>query len=114
MAALTIQYVLDAGTEPTFSAATVSDTATIGGLGHVTWVEYKNTDTNVKTLTIPSHYVLDNGDAAPAHVVTLAATSGKVRIPLRKSYDDGTGFATINITGTGLATGVTSALVQVS
>lgn len=113
MAALTIQYVVDAGTEPTFGAATASDTATIGST-HDTWVEYKNTDSNVKTLTIPTHQSTDAGDAFPNHVVSLPATTGKVRIPLRKSYDDGTGNATINITGTGGATGVTVALVKVT
>lgn len=113
MAALAVQYVVDAGTEPALAAATVSDTASIG-TGHDTYVHYKNTDANVKTLTIASHYINDNGDVSPAHVVTLAATTGSAKIPLRKSYDDGTGSATIVITGTGLATGVTSALVRVN
>lgn len=113
MALLAVQLLTDAGTEPTFSAATVSDTAPIGS-GHDTFVCYKNTDTNVKTLTITVAAVNDNGDTIQPHVVSLAATTGVVKIPLRRSYDPGTGLATVVITGTGLATGVTSYVARIS
>lgn len=111
MAQLATQLIVDAGTAPTPVAASVSDTASIGTGGN-TWLEYANTDANVKTLTVASHYLLDNGDTAQNHVVSLPATTGKVRIPLRKSYDDGTGYATVALTGTGGATGVTVAVVR--
>lgn len=111
MAALTVQNLTDLGTAPTPVAASVSDTASIG-TGSNTWLEYANTDANVKTLTVVSHFTLDNGDTAGNHVVSLPATTGKVRIPLRKSYDDNTGSATVNLTGTGGVTGVTVALVR--
>lgn len=113
MAALAIQTLVDAGTDYTLGAAGAADTATIG-TGHDSFVVVVNGDgVNAKTVTIPSHYILDNGDVGPSHVVTVPASSTR-RIPLRKSYDDGTGSATINITGTGGLGSVQTALVRMS
>lgn len=111
MAALAIQKIVDAGTDYTLGAAGASDTANIGN-GLNTFVVVKNGDgVNAKTVTIPSHFLMDNGDTGPSHVVTVAANA-TARIPLRKSYDDGTGSATINITGTGGLGSVQTALVR--
>lgn len=114
MAALTIQKAVDAGTVPSFvlNTVTLSDTAQVGN-GHNTVLWYKNTDTNIKTLTIPSQFIMDNGSLGPNTVFTLAASTGQVVIPLRKSYDDGVNGATVNLTGTGGVTGVTVAAIQV-
>lgn len=92
MAQLSAQLLSDAGTTATFVAATASDTAPIGS-GHDTFIVYKNGGGASITVTITSHALLDNGDAGPNHVVTIAA-AGSADIPLRKSYDDGTGYAT--------------------
>jgi hypothetical protein len=105
MATLALSTIVDAGTEPTYVAASAADLAPIGS-GHNTFVAYKNTDANIKTLTITSYDVSDNGDTQSPHVVSLPATTGFVKIPLRKSYDDGTGYAHIAVTGTGGVTGV--------
>lgn len=113
MAALLVQLIVDAGTDPTHSAATASDTAAIGS-GHDTYVSYKNTDSNAKTITVVGQGTTEYGKALPSNAITLAATTGVVKIPLRKSYDDGSGSATITVTGTGGVTGVTVALVRMS
>lgn len=111
MAALNTQRIVDAGTEPTFVAAGVTDTAEIGS-GNDTWVEYRNSDANIKSINIVAPGNTDYGVAMPDPQIALAATTGRVRIPLRKDYDDGTGRATITITGTGTNTGVTVAVVR--
>lgn len=115
MAALTTQNLVDAGTEPSFVPAAVSDTAEINS-GHNTWVEYRNSDTNVKTITITAPGNNDYGQPNPDPALTLAANTGRLRIPMRRAYDqaDGTGRAVLTITGTGLATGVTVAVVRMS
>src|SRR5437762_5647224 len=112
MAALTIQTIVDAGTKPTFGAATASDTAVIGS-GLDSFVVYKNTDTNAKTITITAPGNTDYGQPFPDPALTLAANTGELWIPLRRAYDpgDGSGAATFAVTGTGGVTGVTVALV---
>lgn len=113
MAQMTVQYVLDSGLDPTKAAANLTDQADVGN-GHNTFLDVKNTDANVKTITITGYAVADNGSVQASAVFTLAATTGVLKIPLRKSYDkgDGTG-AQITYSGTGGVTGVTSALVRV-
>lgn len=106
MGALTVQHIVDVGTKPNFAlnTATTSDTSTVApGL----FLVYKNTGI-ASSISIASHFILDNGDTAQPHVVALPATTGEVWIPLRKSYDDGTGNATITLTS---AAGVTVAVV---
>lgn len=114
MAALTTQSVVDAGTKPTFGAAAAGDTAEIGN-GYNTFVVYKNTDTNAKTITITAPGNNNYGQPNPDPALTLAANTGELWIPLRKDYDpaDGTGRASLAVTGTGGVTGVTVAVVRV-
>lgn len=109
MAALTTQLVVDAGTKPTFSAATTTDTTTIGN-GTNTFVVYKNADTSSHTLTITVAGTTSYGVAMPQKTVTIPANTGEVWVPLRKAYDDGTGIAHL---GLDAATSVTVAVVQV-
>ncbi|MFF5973741.1 hypothetical protein ACFY7C_19650 [Streptomyces sp. NPDC012769] len=113
MAALTTQNIVDAGTAPTFVAAAASDTAEIGS-GVNTYVHYKNTDSNAKTITITVPGNTSYGEPNPDPALTLPANTGELRIPLRKIYDpgDGTGRATLAVTGTGGVTGVTVAVVR--
>lgn len=115
MAALTTQSIVNAGTAPTFGAAALSDTAEIGN-GRNTFVVYKNTDSNEKTVTITAPGNTDYGQANPDPAITVAATTGEVWIPLRQDYDpsDGTGRATLTVSGTGGVTGVTVAVVRMA
>lgn len=116
MAALTTQKLVNAGTKPTFGAAALSDTAEVGNGGN-TFVVYKNTDSNAKTVTITVPGTTTYGQANPDPALTLAATTGELWIPLRKEYADaavaGVGRCTLTVSGTGGVTGVTVAVVQV-
>jgi hypothetical protein len=109
MAALTVQNIVDAGTKPTFSAASTADTAVIGN-GSNTFVVYKNADTSAHTLTITVAGNTSYGVANPQKTVTIGANTGEVWVPLRKAYDDGTGKALL---GLDAATSVTVAVVKV-
>lgn len=114
MAALSTQNIVAAGTKPNFVAAAASDTAEIGS-GTDTFVVYKNTDANAKTITIVSDLVLDSGDDYPDKVYNLPATTGELWIPLIKDFSDdaaGAGRCTLAVTGTGGVTGVTVAVVR--
>lgn len=113
MAALTTQNIVDAGTKPTFGAAALTDTAEVGN-GTNTFVVYKNTDSNAKTVTVTVPGNTDYGQALPDPAIALGATTGEVWIPLRKAYDaaDGTGRCTLTVSGTGGVTGVTVAVVR--
>lgn len=113
MANLTTQYIVDAGTEPTFASAALSDTAEIG-TGLDTWVEYRNSDANAKTITVTAPGNTTYGQPQPDPALALGATTGRLRVPLRKAYDpgDGTGRATLTVSGTGGVTGVTVAVVR--
>lgn len=113
MAALTTQLIVNAGTEPTFGAAALTDTAEIG-TGHDTWVEYRNSDSNAKTVTVTVPGTTDYGQSYTYTGLALAVTTGRLRIPMRKIFDDGTGRATITVSGTGGVTGVTVAVVRMS
>lgn len=114
MAALSTQNIVNAGTKPTFGAAALTDTAEIGN-GVNTFVVYKNTDTNAKTVTITAPGSNDYGQPNPDPALALGANTGELWIPLRKAYDpaDGTGRATLTVSGTGGVTGVTVAVVRV-
>jgi hypothetical protein len=107
---MTPQTVVDAGTVPALTAANTTDYAVIGN-GHNSFLMVNNGSAASITATIAVPFAVnDNGDAIPAHVVTVAAGAAKW-IPLRHSYDnmDGTGA---HVTYS-LATSVTSALVVV-
>lgn len=109
MAQMAVQLIVDAGTEPTYSAANLTDTADVGS-GHNTVLSVKNGSASSITVSIASFAVNDNGDTMPAHVVTVAA-GGAAKIPLRKSYDKGDGTGA-QITYSAVAS-VTSALMRV-
>ncbi len=119
MAALTTQNVVNAGTKPTFVAASVSDTVEVGN-GKNTFVVYKNTDSvaHVMKVVVPGN--TDYGQANPDPSITVAATTGEAWIPMRTDYYDataGVGRATVNVFAadgtTPGATSVTVAVVQV-
>lgn len=112
MADLSTQDIVAAGTAPTFSAASTSDTAEIGNGGN-TFVVYKNTNASPRTITITAPGNTDYGEPNPDPQLTLAATTGELWIPMRKDYDpaDGTGRATLAM---GDATDVTVAVVRMS
>lgn len=111
MAQMTVQYILDSGVDPTKSAANLTDKADVGN-GHNTFLDVVNTGGSAVTVTIQDFDVADNNDVMQSHVVTVAATTGKAKIPLRKSYDKGDGTGA-QITYSSV-TGVTSSLVRVS
>lgn len=109
MAALTVQNIVDAGTAPTFVAASTSDTAPRGN-GRNTFLVYKNADSSGHTVTVVAPGNTEYGQANPDPQISLAATNGERWIPLRKEYDDGTGNVTVTLDD---ATGVTVACVRV-
>ncbi|PRH79403.1 hypothetical protein C6N75_09985 [Streptomyces solincola] len=115
MAALSTHNIVNAGTKPTFVAAAASDTAEIGS-GHNTFVVYRNTDSNAKTVTVTVPGQTEYGQAYTYAGLTLAATTGELWIPMRKAFDpaDGSSRATLNVAGTGGVTGVTVAVVRMS
>lgn len=109
MAQMTVQYILDSGVDPTKSAANSSDQADVGN-GHNTFLDVVNAGGTSITVTIQAYGVADNGDVQAPHVVTVAATTGKAKIPLRKSYDKGDGTGA-QITYSAV-TSVTTSLVR--
>ena len=110
MAALTVYNIVDAGTKPTYSTPTASDTASIGS-GHNTFLHYKNTSGSPVTVTVVHQGTTAYGVANPDNVLTLAATTGELMIPLRQQYDDGPGNATVT---TSAQTNVTVALIRLA
>lgn len=102
MAALAVQAVVDAGTKPTFAAISASDTLPIG-TGHNTFAVYKNTAATIVTLTVVAPGNTGYGQPLPDPAIVVPITTGEVWVPLRKDYDDGTGYATITAAGTTLA-----------
>lgn len=111
MAALTVQHLSVAGTAPTFGTPTTSDTAPVGN-GSNTFAVYRNTDTSSHTVTLAytPGTTSDYGATITNPTFTVAATSGEVWIPLRKSADNGTGSATLTLDA---VTGMKVAIVQV-
>lgn len=108
MAALAVQTLVDAGTKPTFGAASVSDTASVGN-GHNTFLVYKNTDASTEAITVVVPGNTDYGQANPDVTNTIGATTGELWIPLYKQYADDTGSCTVTMVS---ATGITVALVR--
>ena len=112
MAALTVKHILDAGTSPATQNSTASDTADLGD-GHNTWLEYTNTGGSDVTITITPVVTLSNGSLYPAKSWTVPATTGKIRIPLRKEYDNGEGANQVTVTaGSGYGANLQVALVR--
>ncbi|MFH8405573.1 hypothetical protein ACH4FX_12470 [Streptomyces sp. NPDC018019] len=110
MSLRTTQVIVPAGTAPTFTAATASDTMEVG---ERVWVEYRSTHSATTTVTVIGERELENGDVTPNKVYTLgigSVTMSELRIPLYKSYQDATtGVAAIT---TSQQTGVTMAVVR--
>lgn len=108
MTALVLQPIVDAGTKPTFVAATASDTAAIGN-GSQNFLVYRNTSASpvTVTLTVPGNN--SYGQPNPDPAIVVAATTGEAWVPLRKVFDDGTGTVTMTCTP---AAGFTVALVS--
>lgn len=99
MSLRTTQVIVPAGTAPTFTAATASDTAEVGDY---IWAEYRSTHTVACTVTVLGKQILENGDTAPDKAYTLgvgSVTPTELRIPLYRSYRDSvTNLATITTT----------------
>lgn len=112
MAALTTQNIVNAGTAPTFGAASASDTAEVGN-GHNTFAVYKNTgaSASVVTITVPGN--TSYGEPLPDPAITVPITTGEKWIPLRKAYDQADGTGRCIITATNVAS-LTVAVVRMS
>ncbi|MCX4912807.1 hypothetical protein [Streptomyces sp. NBC_00687] len=96
MSLRTTQIIVPAGTAPTFTAATASDTTEVGDQ---LFAVYRSTHTATIDVTVIGKQVLENGDTAPNKVYTLAignVTMQEKWIPLYRSYlDPVTALATI-------------------
>jgi hypothetical protein len=99
---------------PTYSTPTVlGDTVEVGN-GVNTFLHYENTNASVRTVTLKmDHITLETGAVYPDKTYTLAANTGELWIPLRKSYandaQNGIGRAKVTID---VNTGVTVAVIQ--
>lgn len=112
MAALTTQNVVNAGTAPTFGAASASDTVEVGN-GRNTFVVYKNghaTLPRTVTVTVPGNTSYGAANPDPAIVVPAV---GEVWVPLRKEFDAGDGTGRATITASDSAADLTVAVVRV-
>ena len=109
MAALTLYVITDAGTAPTFAAPAASQTALIGS-GTNTFLVVRNTSATAVNVTVVAPGNTSYGQPMPDPVINVPITTGEKWIPIRKAYDDGTGYATI--TTDAQPAGCTCALVQ--
>lgn len=91
MATLSVQTMVDAGTKPTGVLPGATDRADVGS-GTNTFLVYTNTSATVVTVTIAGAGNTSYAVAKPSNVLTLAATTGELWIPLRKEYDQGDGL----------------------
>jgi hypothetical protein len=99
MSLRTTQVIVPAGTAPTFTAVTASDTTEVGDQ---LFAIYRSTHTATVDVVVVGKQVLENGDTAPNKTYTLAIGSVTMQekwIPLYRSYLDAvTGLATITTT----------------
>lgn len=109
MGALTVQNITDAGTKPSTTTPTASDTAAIGS-GYDSFLVYRNTTATPFTVTVVVPGNTSYGQPLPDPQFTVVATTGEAWIPLRKAYDDGTG--TVTVTTSAQPAGSTVALVK--
>jgi hypothetical protein len=112
MADLATNQLVNAGTAPTFVAASVSDTAAVGN-GSNTFVVYKNshaTLTRTVDITVPG--TTDYGAPLPDPSIVVPAL-GEVWIPLRREFRAVDGGGRVTIT-TADASNLTVAVVRVS
>jgi hypothetical protein len=109
MAAYSYQTIVGAGTAPTMTTPTASDTVAPDERG---FLRFRNTDAATRTLTIPAGPQHDFAPGTmPDFTWTLAATTGEVWIPCLQEYaDQATGI--ITITCTPAVTNVTSAAIR--
>lgn len=111
MAIIAPQKIVPAGTKPTFAAATTNNQLEVGTGRR--FLVVKNTDgTNTRTVTVVIPGADAYGTVTPDPAYTVAITSGEVWVPILPAANDGTGYATVNITGTGFPTGCTMAYVE--
>lgn len=96
MAALSLQTLGDTGAALTYSAASASDTASIGS-GLNTFLHVKNTSAVPVDVLIVVPGNTFFGAANPDNEFSIPAGEDR-HIPLRPEYDDGTGRATITFT----------------
>lgn len=111
MADLVTKYMSDSGAVPTLDAlAATSNTAEIGS-GTNTFLVLRNTNASPRTVTVVVPGNTAYGQAWPDIVMTLAATTGELWIPLRKQYADpnvpGRATFTVDVTA-----GVSAAVVR--
>lgn len=113
MATFTVQSMVDAGTKPnmTLNTVTASDRFDVGS-GTNTFVRYTNTSGSPVTVTVKGSGTTSYAVSKPDNVLTLAATTGELWIPLRKEYDQGDGLGA-QIT-TSAQTNVQAALIRYS
>ena len=91
MATLSVQTTVDAGTKPTGVLPGATDRADVGS-GTNSFLVYTNTSATPVTVTIVGAGSTTYGVSKPNNVLTLAATTGELWIPLRKEYDQGDGL----------------------
>jgi len=91
MATLSVQTMVDAGTKPTGVLPGATDRADVGS-GTNSFLVYTNTSATPVTVTIVGAGSTTYGVSKPNNVLTLAATTGELWIPLRKEYDQGDGL----------------------
>lgn len=111
MADLSTNLIVDAGTKPTFVAATASDTGVIGS-GHNTFAVYRNGSASSKTVTVIAPGTTDYGQLNPDPAIVIAA-SAEAWIPLRGDYDPGDGTARATLTTSAQDVALLVAIVKV-
>ena len=113
MADLATNQLVNAGTKPTFVAASVSDTAAVGN-GHDTFVVYRNAHaTNPRTITFTVPGTTDYGSPLPDPAIVVPALS-EVWVPLRREFRAVDGGGRVTITASDAAADLTVAVVRVA
>lgn len=112
MATLSVQSMVDAGTAPNPVAVGATDRADVGN-GTNTFLHYTNSSGTAVAVTIHGAGTTSYGVAKPSNVLTLAATTGELWVPLRKEYDQGDGLGA-QITTDSQPAGAKVALVRLA
>jgi hypothetical protein len=113
MALLTVQNIVKAGVEPTYAAASTSDTLTDDGTER-TFLHYKNTNGATRTVTIaPISTANPPGIGLitiPSMSYVIPATTGDVMIgPFPAAFISSTGIVTATLSA---SAGVTVAAIK--
>ena len=107
MAQYAYQTISGAGTAPTLTTPTTSDTVTPDERG---WLEFRNTNAATRTVTIAAGPRFDFAPSTmPDFQWTLAATTGELRIPCLPEYAGADGLITVTLSA---VLNVTSAAVR--